>query len=177
MKILTLILFLINLPIMAQSAMPTRTTMAPKMAMAYANKTEAKVKEFYSYLELLTDPKLNTEMKTQVKQQALSLFGNETTADAPDFFGKKNDGITIEELLNKAIVQKQKYSFTLQDITTKPLSETSEPTWQMEYTLTLSGNRTVKLRQRSYLKDEYKQFGNEKKKVTTIYLSQAEEIK
>jgi hypothetical protein len=162
---------------MAQSAMPTHNAMAPKMAMAYANKAEAKVKEFYSYLELLTDPKLNTEMKTQVKQQALSLFRNETTANVPDFFGKKGNSETLDALLNKAIAQKQKYSFTLQDISTKPLAETSEPTWQMEYTVTLSGNRTVKLRQLSHLKDEYKQFGTEKKKVTTIYLSQAEEIK
>lgn len=177
MRVLTLILFFMSLPIMAQSSMPTRTVMAPKMATAYANKTEAKVKEFFGYLELLTDPKLNTEMKTQVKQQALSLFGNETTANIPDFFSKKNDRITIEELLNKAIVQKQKYSFTLHDISTKPLAETLEPTWQMEYTVTLSGNRIVKLRQRSFLKDEYKQFGTEKKKVTTIYLSQAEEVK
>lgn len=177
MRTLTLILFFISLPVMAQDAMPNRSAMAPKMAIAYANKAEAKVKEFFSYLELLTDPKLNTEMKTQVKQQALSLFGNETTADVPDFFSKKNERIAIEGLLNKAITQKQKYSFALQEIATKPLQETSEPTWQMEYAVTFTGNRSIKLQQQSYLKEEYKQFGAGKKKVTTIYLAQAEEIK
>ncbi|MFP5437150.1 MAG: hypothetical protein ACLGH8_05160 [Bacteroidia bacterium] len=177
MRALALILFFISLPLMAQSAMNTRPAMAPKMATAYANKTEAKVIEFFGYLELLTDPKLNTEMKTQVKQQALSLFGNETTIDVPDFFGKKSDSETLEGLLNKAIAQKQKYRFTLQEISTKPLAETSEPTWIMEYSVSFSANKIVKLRQLSHLKEEYKQFGSEKKKVTTLYLAQAEEIK
>lgn len=177
MRALTLILFFISLPIIAQSAMNMRPAMAPKMATAYANKAETKVKEFFSYLELLTDPKLNIEMKTQVKQQALVLFGNETTVEIPDFFSKKSDRTTIEALLNKAIVQKQKYTFSLQDVSTIPLPETAEPTWQVVYSVSFSGNKNVKLKQLSYLKEEYKQFGSERKKVTTIYLAQAEEVK
>ncbi len=174
MKTLTLIVLFICLPAMAQSAMNTRQEMAAKTATAYANKAEAKVQEFFSYLELLTDPKLNPEMKTQVKQQALSLFEN-STATLPDVFDSKNTTISVEALLTKAANQKQKVNFALSEIAAVSTEDVVN-TWTLQYVIVISG-RKLNVKQVGILKDAYKTFGTEKKKVATLYLSNAEHVK
>lgn len=174
MKALALILLLISVPVAAQSAMNTRHEMAAKTSTAYANKAEAKVQEFFSYLELLTDPKLNPEMKIQVKQQALSLFEN-SAITVPDVFDAKNTTISVEGLLNKADSQKQKLHFVLSEINTVSAEDATD-VWTLQYTITLPGKK-LHVKQLGMLKDGYKTFGTEKKKVATLYLSNAESVK
>ena len=70
MKVLTLYLILLfSLPSVAQDVQASKpTALTIKTIKAYEAKAEAKVKELFSYLELLTEPGLNPEMKAQVRR-------------------------------------------------------------------------------------------------------------
>lgn len=166
MKILIALLFLLSIPAIAQDAGPAKKQMATKTLMAYEAKAEAKVKELFSYLELLTDPKLDAEMKTQVKAQAKKLFSG--SANVVDVFSKKPALISLDVLLQTAASQKEKYSFTITDF--KPTrSGGNGDSWKLRYTVKYKGG-TIAVEQAYFLEDVLKDFGTQTQVVTMAYL-------
>ncbi|MFP9099985.1 hypothetical protein ACLI09_13125 [Flavobacterium sp. RHBU_24] len=167
MKILIALLLLLALPAAAQDAGPAKRQMAAKMLMAYEAKSKSKVAEFYNYLELLSDPKLDTEMKMQVTLQAKKLFGNEKTMVA-DVFDKKTKLVTLDALLQTAASQKEKYSFTITDFKpARPIGNTES--WTLRYRLNYK-NSTIAVEQGYFLEDIVKDFGTLTQVVTSAYL-------
>jgi len=166
MKILIALLLLLALPAAAQDAGPAKRQMAARTIVAYEAKSKSKVEEFYNFLELLTDPKLDSEMKTQVKAQAKKLFLGK--ANVADVFSKKPALITLDALLQTAASQKEKYSFTVKDF--KPThSGGNVESWTLRYTLKCE-NGTLTVEQAYFLEDVLKDFGTQTQVVTTAYL-------
>ena len=167
MKILIALLFLLSVPAMAQDAGPAKRQVAAKTLMAYEAKSKSKVAEFYNYLELLTDPKLDAEMKMQVKAQAKKLFNDEKVL-VVDVFSKKLSLVTLESLLQTAASQKEKYSFTITDF--KPVrSIRNSESWTLHYKLNYKNSTTV-VEQAYFLEDAIKDFGTQTQVVTIAYL-------
>jgi hypothetical protein len=167
MKILIALLFLLSIPAAAQDAGPTKRQVAAKTLVAYEAKSKSKVAEFYNYLELLTDPKLDAEMKTQVKAQAKKLFSDEKVMVA-DVFSKKISLVTLDALLQTAASQKEKYSFTVTDY--KPTrSIGNNESWNLHYKLNYK-NGSISVEQGYFLEDIIKDFGTQTQVVTSAYL-------
>jgi len=167
MKILIALLLLFSIPAIAQDAGPAKRQVAAKTLMAYEAKSKSKVAEFYNYLELLTDSKLDTEMKTQVKAQAKKLFSDEKKL-VVDVFNKKQALVTLDALLQAAASQKEKYSFTITDFKpTRAVGNTES--WTLHYKLKYK-NSAVVVEQTYFLEDVIKDFGTQTQVVTMAYL-------
>lgn len=167
MKTLIALLLLLAIPATAQEAGPVKRQMAAKTLMAYEAKSKSKVAEFYNYLELLTDPKLNSEMKTQVKAQAKKLFSDEKVLLA-DVFSKKLSLVTLDMLLQTATSQKEKYSFAITDF--KPSrSVANRESWTLKYSLKYKTS-IITVEQAYFLEDIIKDFGTQTQLVTSAYL-------
>lgn len=167
MRILIALLFLVTLSASAQDAGPSKTRLAAKTLMAYEAKSEAKVAEFYNYLELLTDPKLDAEMKTRVTAQAKKLF-SEGNISVADVFSKKPALVSLNSLLENAASQKQKHSFTVTGFKTARL-RSAEGHWQLRYTI-ITKSGALQIEQGYFLEEISKDFGTQTQVVTTAYL-------
>jgi hypothetical protein len=166
MKILIALLLLFAVPAFAQEAGPAKRQVAAKTLMAYEAKSKNKVEEFYNYLELLSDPKLDAEMKTQVIAQARKLFSGK--ANVADVFSKKPALIPLDALLQTAASQKEKQTFTVSDFKPVRAAGNSE-NWTLRYTLKYK-NSAIAIEQAYFLEDIIKDFGTQTHVVTTAYL-------
>lgn len=169
MKPIIYILLLISAHLgFAQQAVD-RPLSSKKAMDAYAIKSESKIKEFFSYLELLSDPKLNAEMKAHTTNEALSLFkDSELTID--NIFEKKQASITLKTLLKQAALQKGKITLTVSDFNVMLQNQTPvQQEWQATYKLAVNEN-TVIITQHFFVIYEDKQFGKTTRKVWNTYL-------
>ena len=165
-----IIALLLCVPAFAQDARVNRQdALALKTAKAYEAKAEAKVKELFNYLELLTDPKGNPEMKAHVRDEIEKLFNGEVMM--PNFFSKKSGPTNLNDVLDKAVQAKEKYTFTITDFSITPQSGTEKPEmWMLGYTVKFLGGMEVTVLQPFYIVQENKQFGAATRKVTNTYL-------
>jgi hypothetical protein len=169
MKYLTIILLAFSFQLSAQSAIERPSSSLPaKEIAAYQAKAENKVAEFYSYLELLTDPKGNAEIKQQAAQSAIKLFTTNVLTD--NIFESKAANVTVAALLQSARAQKAKCSFKVEDLIIETVSETiARKEWILTYTLVKNSNK-LNISQLFYIIQEDKKFGSTTKKVTNTYL-------
>jgi hypothetical protein len=169
MKYLTVIVLAISFQLSAQSAAERpSTSLSAKETAAYEAKAESKVAEFYSYLELITDPKGTDEIKQQAGESASKLFKDNTLTT--NIFTPKGADVTVAELLQSATRQKSKYSFKIDNVDIEVLSQTSSKTeWTLTYALYKNGAK-LNIRQLFYIITENKKFGSTTKKVINTYL-------
>jgi hypothetical protein len=171
MKHLIIILLAFSIQLSAQDAGPHRTapsSLSAKETAAYEAKAESKVAEFYSYLELLTDPKGTAEIKDQATESANKLFITNTLTN--NIFEPKAASVSVAVLLESAKGQKAKNPCTVESLSIEPVSETTrKKEWYITYTLK-KNNTTLNISQLFYIIQEDKKFGTTTKKVTNTYL-------
>lgn len=157
--------------IFAQSAGERPNALSLKATEAYGIKSEAKVEEFYDYLELLSDPQLSAGMKEHTANEALKLY-RESKIPVVNLLSKSGEHITIKELLELVAKQKGKLDYKLNRITPQLLKESSnEQEWMVEYILN-NNKATLSIKQKFYVILEDKKFGRTKKKVWNTYLGE-----
>ena len=168
-KYITLIAILICFCSSAQSSQNT-SSMSVKVTEAYKQKAADKVLEFYNYLELLTNPALNTEMKEHTANEALKLFETPQTVTY-SIFNKRETSPTIAQLLGDAAQQKKQYHFIITNVSTIPqLQNTAREEWLITYILTINNLKGIYLQQYFIITEEDKKFGDSIKKVKSTYL-------
>jgi len=166
--LITLLIFLVAPAVFAQSPQENHSTLSTKAIEAYTLKAESKVTELYSYLELLTDPKGNKEMKQQAADAATKLFIANATGD--NIFEPKTAGVPVKSVLESAEEQVKKHSFKVQNFTSVVIMETPlKKEWQVSYQLLMNG-MTFNINQSFYIVSESKQFGKTTKTVWNTYL-------
>lgn len=163
----------------AQEAMPRTNpaaTLSQKTLEAYELKAESKAGEFFSYVELLTDPTANAEMKEQTTAEAIRLYENEGIT-IENVFDTKGSVVTVKKLLDLAASQKQKASLSMTSFNIMKRGETSRRRdWLMTYELII-GKRALTVSQGFYIVLEDKKFGTTIKQVWNSYLGEMRVIK
>jgi hypothetical protein len=171
MKYLIITILLIPAALRAQDAGPRNmppSSLSVKETAAYEAKAESKVAEFYSYLELITDPKGNAAMKQQATDAASKLFINSKLGK--NIFDTKADNVTVKQVLDSAKGQRKKYTFEIKNFDTEVVIESvTQKEWKISYQLIMN-NITLNISQSFFIVQENKKFGNTTKKVTNTYL-------
>lgn len=145
--------------------------LSAKTIKAYEIKSELKVMEFYNYLHLLSDPKLNADMKRQTINEALKLFRYPETP-VKNILAKPHERITIKQLLEIAAKQKKHLEYEISGFIAYRQEET--PTmqeWMITYELK-NDNTTLSINQKFYIILEDKNFGKTTKQVWNTYLGE-----
>ena len=145
-------------------------SLSQKAMDAYALKSESKVREFFNYLELLSDPKLNDDMKAQTISEALSLF-KDNAAITDNIFDKKRSPIALKTLMKEASSKKKKITFTVSAFNAMLQDQTpTQQKWQITYELTVNDTATITITQDFLVIYEDKQFGKTIRKVWNTFL-------
>lgn len=161
---------------MAQDAGNRQDVLARRATEAYEMKAESKVGEFFSYLELLTDPAANAEMKAQTAAEAAKLYQNDVVT-VQNVFDKNDNIATVKKLLELAMAQKGKVAFSITSFSIMPRGETDKRRdWMMTYELII-GKKMVRVSQGFSMILEGKKFGNTTKQVWNSYLGEMRVIK
>jgi hypothetical protein len=147
------------------------TAMSPKAMEAYEAKAESKAGEFFSYLELLTDPSANDEMKAQTIAEATKLYQNDAVT-IENVFDDKGSVISVKKLLELASNQKKQTSFSITSFHIMKRADTAKRRdWLMTYEL-LIGKKTLNVSQSFSMILEDKKFGTSTKQVWNTYLGE-----
>ena len=168
-KYITLIVTLICFCSSAQSSQ-NQSSLSVKVTEAYKQKAADKVLEFYNYLELLTNPALNSKLKEHTTNEALKLFES-SQATTYSIFSKRETNPTITQLLGDAARQKKQFHFKITTITATPQYQNKErEEWLIVYTLTINGKKEIRMQQFFIIVQEDKKFGDSIKQVRNTYL-------
>ncbi|AWH83773.1 hypothetical protein HYN59_00985 [Flavobacterium album] len=160
----------------AQTRANPATALSPKAMEAYELKAESKAGEFFNYVELLTDPTANAEMKTQTTAEAAKLYENDGIT-IENIFDAKGNVVTVKKLLELAASQKQKASLSMTTFNIMKRGENSRrKDWLMTYELII-GKRVLTVSQGFYIVLEDKKFGTTIKQVWNSYLGEMRIIK
>lgn len=171
--LLVIIILMLTQAIYAQQAVTNPATLSPKAMEAYTLKAESKTEEFFSYLELLTDPSANAGMKAQTAAEAARLYQNDAVI-IENVFDPKGGATDVKKLLALAGTQKQKTSFSIMSFNIVPRGENSKRRdWLMTYEL-LAGKKTLNISQGFYIVLEEKKFGSTTRQVWNTYLGEME---
>jgi spore coat protein CotF len=163
-------LLLLTQVLTAQEAASRPSALSSKAIEAYGVKSEARVNEFFDYLELLSDPKLNTDMKAHTIAETLKLFNDETIV-MDNIFIKTNDAISLKELLKQVASQKKKCSFKVTGFSWIPQKEVQNfQQWLVTYELLQDNRAPLHVTQEFFIVYEDKQFGKTVMKVWNTYL-------
>ncbi len=169
-KYITLIILLICFCSLAQSSQ-NQSSLSVKVTEAYKQKAADKVLEFYNYLELLTNPALNSKLKEHTAAEALNLFENPKTVTYGIFSKRETNHPTIVQLLSDAALQKKQFDFKVTAITATPQYQNKgREEWLIVYTLTINGKKEIRMQQFFIIVQEDKKFGDSIKQVRNTYL-------
>jgi hypothetical protein len=167
--------------VFSQEAMKKETTskklavLAPKSINAFKIKSQNKVEEFYSYLNILGNPEMNIELKKHTILEVKKLF-KDSKITIPDFLNDVKKEIQMEEFLLKLEISKIKIQFLPQDIGNSVVQNYGEnQSWTVGYILNLTiGSEKKSFRnvmQNVSLLNEEKSFGKKSKTVWNTYFT------
>ncbi|MBA3987243.1 MAG: hypothetical protein H0X63_11880 [Flavobacteriales bacterium] len=145
---------------------------APSIA-AYQEGSQTKVEDFYHYLSLLTTPNLSPDLKTQLRENILTLFADKKTG-ITNFTSDSPEKITLLQFL-ETIEKRGKTTFTVIGMHSSPVS--FEEYCVNTYTLqikTAMATTTKTLHQKIYFHPERKSFGRATKEVWSLKLGEVE---
>ena len=142
---------------------------APKLLEDYQENAKTKVKDLFSYFQMLTDASLTDDLKKEVVKNIKNCFQNQNP-EVIDFTSEAYDKINLHSLIDKLLFSELiifKVTNSWQNNSETPLS------WQMNYsvTRTKSGeSQNIKVNQLVYLFEQNKAFGNSSKNITVSFL-------
>jgi hypothetical protein len=133
---------------------------------AWQENSQNEVDDFYQYLSLLTDSKLDPALKAQLYDNIFSLF-EQPAVLVEDFVAGKGQ-IPLDKLLDK-LSEKAFGNFKIVDQTT---FEMAFDHWTINYTLSIDdGSKSLrKISQKVYLKQTSKTFGTTTKQTWKLML-------
>jgi hypothetical protein len=169
---LSILISLCYLPTMAQdgghslNTVFTTNELSENDLYSFEKRAGQKVRDLYSYLEIVSNPKTEIKLREEAKKQALELFAYKSCT---------LDGITVEKVLDSCmkITNRGLVPFaTTTTITNKLAPGTDSPIYVggLDFTLCYNSAHIVYKRADFMLVKTEKIFGNEKKEVWTILL-------
>lgn len=172
-RLITSMVLLLTVYAAAQQANTASTpTLSPKAIEAYGIKAEQKVREFYDYLQILSDPSINTDMKDHTMREALKLYRSEHV-DIQHIFNIRGGEITIYKLLKDIRSFNARQTFDIRNFESEKIDSTpSLQVWELSYDLISNNTSLHKIKQQFYIVLEDKKFGNATKKVWNNYLGE-----
>jgi hypothetical protein len=170
MRNILLLLLLFSQIAFPQSANVNNNTLSSRAIEAFTLKSQSKTAEFYSYLELLTNPGLNSNMKEHTVAEALRLF-NGNPDIAGNFFDNRRSSVSVASLLEQAASQKEKWSFKILAFNAWPEKKLAgRQDWVISYQLLVNNKTTLEINQKFILLLEDKKFGKTTMQVWNSYL-------
>ncbi len=142
-----------------------------KVLNAYQENSKTKVEDLFSYFQMLTDSKLNDDLKKEVVKNINLLFQN-SNAMVIDFTSNSLDRIPLQQFIQKLLIS-EPILFSVSDESEYDAVEYQS--WKTEYAVsrTKSGIVTkTKIVQKVYFYETPKMFGEETKVVFTTFLGE-----
>ena len=136
---------------------------------AYQESATLKIEDYYQYLNLLSDEATPENLKREIKTSIFSLFENEKVM-VIDFTSTENTTISLPDFIDK--ITNKNFSFVISNFEN---SIVASDYWTTKYQLTVTQNKISKpiiLLQQIGFKPVYKNFGNTKKEVWTLFLGE-----
>ena len=136
---------------------------------AYQESATLKIEDYYQYLNLLSDEATPENLKREIRTSIFSLFENEKVM-VIDFTSTENTTISLPDFIDK--ITNKNFSFVISNFEN---SIVASDYWTTKYQLTVTQNKISKpiiLLQQIGFKPVYKNFGNTKKEVWTLFLGE-----
>ncbi|WP_394759339.1 hypothetical protein, partial [Flavobacterium sp.] len=174
-NIITALLLLINSIVFSQNA-ENKSKLAVKTVRAYQIKSENKIKEFYSYLNILGKTEVNPELKQQTITEIKKLFKNENSK-IPNFVNETAKEISLNDFIDLVAKSNENCFFIIENMSESYVQTDTknQSWWTIGYTLQVSKGKakhTIRnIMQNVTLLQEEKQFGKNTKTVWSTYLT------
>jgi len=153
------------------TAMSLNRRFSAKVLNAYQENSKTKVEDLFSYFQMLTDAKLNEDLKKEIVKNINLLFQNHNTM-VIDFTSDSFDKIPLQEFIQKLLIS-EPILFSVSD--ESKYDSVEYQSWKTGYTVsrTKSGFVTkTKIVQKVYFYETPKMFGEETKVVFSTLLGE-----
>lgn len=185
---LLLIILISNFTVFAQSSAKEETAkiskkesnasaIMAKSMKAYQLKSESKIQEFYSYLNILGKTEVKPEMKQHTILEIKKLFKDETI-EIPNFLKDPSKKIPLTDFLNLVSKTNESYYFTIENVSHSYVqadNKNQQLFWTIAYTLNLHEGKSLatftNVMQNVSLLQQEKKFGTNTKLVWNSYLT------
>ena len=140
--------------------------------LAYQETAKTKIRDFYQYLELLSDASLSKQLKEEVKLNILSLFKNKDVM-VKDITSNELNDIQLPLLLSR-LAAGPSLNLKIGSINDQSIEQNS---WLITYSVKVVGGakeNDFKLTQRIYLIKNSKTFGANSKDVWQLFLGETQ---
>lgn len=140
-----------------------------KEMMAYNDKVVSKVRDFYNYLEIISNPKIEQKVREHTIGLTKKMFLGDV--ELVDFLSGSDETIRLEALLNKLMEAGESLKFTVSSTHVSLLKDDQTIT----YTLAVvKKGKAVnyELKQLSYIVSTTKNFGNKTRDVVITWLGE-----
>ncbi len=155
----------------AATAMTLNKRFSAKVLNAYQENSKTKVEDLFTYFQMLTDAKLNDDLKKEVVKNINLLFQNPNTT-VIDFTSDSFDKITLQQFIQKLLIS-EPILFSVSD--ESRFDSVEYQSWKTGYTVsrTKSGIVTkTKIVQKVFFFETPKMFGEETKMVFSTILGE-----
>ena len=155
----------------AASTMSLNQRFSAKVLNAYQENSKTKVEDLFSYFQMLTDVKLNEDLKKEVVKNINLLF-QQPNITVIDFTSNSFDKIPLQQFIQKLLIS-EPILFSIVEET--KFNNVEYQSWKTNYTVsrTKSGVETkIKVVQNIFFYETPKQFGNETKMVFSTLLGE-----
>jgi hypothetical protein len=155
----------------AASTMSLNKRFSAKVLNAYQENSKTKVEDLFSYFQMLTDAKLNDDLKNEVVKNINLLFQNPNTL-VIDFTSDSFDKITLQQFIQKLLIS-EPILFSVSD--ESRYDSVEYQSWKTGYTVSRTKSGIVsktKIVQKVYFFETPKMFGEETKVVFSTILGE-----
>jgi hypothetical protein len=155
--------------------------MMSKNLKAYQLKSENKITDFYSYLNILGNKTVQDEMKLHTINEIKKLFKDENIS-IPDLINCNgnhncNNKIKLEDFLNHLIKSNENIVFSVENLQESYVQNNDGTySWTIGYTLNITKEKSIisfkNIMQNAIVLQENKAFGKRTKSVLSTYLTE-----
>ncbi|MEC4003711.1 hypothetical protein OX283_003515 [Flavobacterium sp. SUN052] len=153
------------------TAMSLNKRFSAKVLNAYQENSKSKVEDLFTYFQMLTDAKLNDDLKKEVVKNINLLFQNPNTM-VIDFTSDSFDKITLQQFIQKLLIS-EPILFSVSD--ESRFDSVEYQSWKTGYTVSRTKSGVVSktnIIQKVYFYETPKMFGEESKVVFSTFLGE-----
>lgn len=173
-KIITVISFVVLVnTVFSQSAFNNKTNItsyelsSKKERIAYEYKVKSKLEDFYNYLQIIGNPKVEKQLREHTVTLTQKLFSDDV--EMINLLSESDTTILLSTFLQKLLYSNQAISFSLSEITPRFNNEGENISYHLQVKAQ-DNTKTFDLNQRFTLSLLNKKFGSKTKQVTVITL-------
>ena len=140
-----------------------------KVLNAYQENSKSKIDDLFAYFQMLTDAKLDNDLKKEVIQNINLLFKNPNET-VVDFTSASLDRISLQQFIQKLLIS-EPVSFSISDEV--QYNAVDNQSWKTVYIVTRTQSGTItktKVIQEVFFYETAKSFGNDTKNVLSMFL-------